>query len=175
MRSSTTGPSRYAGGAVFLVIGVMLLATWSAAAGTPEAGKARVKGYVTQGETRHALEGVAVLKEGPILVFLITDKAIPPGKARAWADNLLEGTGRVGIKMGLEPSGPKPDAKASAPLFVQFLPGDGSLQYDSGPNPRYEFQPEAVTPGRVAGRLHGTIVSSPKQVDVDVEFDTPVE
>jgi hypothetical protein len=28
---------------------------------------------------------------------------------------------------------------------------------------------------RVAGRLHGTIVSAPEQIDVDVTFSMPIE
>ena len=175
MRHSAMRLFKHVARGILLSAGLVLLTMPSAAAEKQAAGKAQVKGYVTQGETRHELMSVAILREGPVLVFLLTDKAIPAGKAQAFADKLLEGTGLKGVKMGLPAPGSELSEKGSAPLFVQFLPGDGSLKYQSGSNPTYEFQPEAMTPKRVAGRLHGTIVSMPEQVDVDVKFDTPVE
>lgn len=175
MRHSAMGLYKHAVGGILLSAGLLLLTMSSAAAEKKATEKAQVKGYVTQGKARHELTGVAVLREGPMLVLLLTDKAIPAGKAQAFADKLLEGTGLMGIKMGLAAPGSELSAKGSSPLFVQFLPGDGSLKYESGTSPQYEFKPETMTPKRVAGRLHGTIVLAPEQIDVDVKFDTPVE
>jgi len=162
-------------GGILLTVGLVLLAIPSAAAEKQAAGKAQVKGWVTQGKARHEITSVAVLREGPVLVLLFTDKAIPAGKAQAFADKLLEGTGLMGIKMGLAAPGSELSAKGSSPLFVQFLPGDGSLKYDSGPSPKYEFKPETMTSKGVAGQLQGTIILAPEQVDVDIKFNTPIE
>ena len=154
--------------------GVFFLMVAPAYAETDVTEKAHVKGYVTQGDERYELSSVVVYREGPMLVVLLTDKEIPAGKIKTFADKLLEGTGLKGVKIGFGAPGSKLSERGASPLYVQFLPGDGSIIYSTGgASPGYEFEPGIMSLEHVAGRLHGTIVYTPEQVDVT--FSTQIE
>ncbi len=165
----------FAAGRLLRWFGLIFVVTCSTALQVDAAEKASVKGYVTQAGERIELVGVAAFKRGPEVVILFADKAIPEGSAEAFANKLLEDTGLKGFRMGLGLPGSELASQGTKPLYVQFLPGDGTYAYQSGGTPMYELEPKEFGPQHVSGRLHGTIVSSPEQIDVDVTFSTAVE
>lgn len=165
---------RFSRAATGLSLGIGLLLSIPAPT-VVEAQEARVSGHVIRGDQRIELDGIAVFREGPTLVLLITNGKVSSEDAPRFAADLLEGSGLVGVKMGLGAPGSELAAEGASPLYVQFLPGDGSMQFSSGGSPGYAFEAETLTPEEVAGRLHGTIVQTPEQVDVDVTFSTPLE
>ncbi len=165
---------RVAGGLLPLM-GCALLVALAPTREAHAAAKASVKGSVTPGGVHVALTGVVAFQQGPEVVVLLTDKPVPPGSGKAFDSKWLEGTGLKGVEMKLMLDEPGAGDKDSARVYVRYLPGDGSGAYDSGPHPGYTFERETLDAKHVAGRLHGTIVSSPEQVDVDVSFSAPIE
>ncbi len=152
---------------VFLLLVVFFIPNTASAAED-----SKVSGYITVGGKRFELTSAAAYPLNDDIAILITDKAIPKGRAKAFVQRYLDGTGLKGIAVALKP----PDGNAAgAPtlVYAMYFGGDGRGSYDTRPSSHFFLDGVTGLPNQLDGRFHGVVVYTPEEIAVDVSFKVP--